>query len=377
MAMYDVESSKTEKLKKAYVVGADGKTEKLKKAYVVNAEQKLEKLWSGFTPMFFSNYDNVLYASEDALNWNPIYTYNEGVTSSYIMGFLCVNEKYYMITRRTKTEVYSSEDCVNWTLLCNTLPWTDNYNFKYINGKFLLILGKSTLYYSDDCITWVQGTVGSYHGSYEATTLIEEICYGTVNGVTGYYVLKNLASNYGFILTRYATFDALISNIAPTVLFQEKNSYTDNYCTLILANNMAFVAHARYDGYTYLYVYKSGRTTLVSYNYRTLAFWSDGSNMIFALKGYKTYIKPYTSSVDGSLSSAYNNISTTMTLMIGKYGADKHIHAYDKKLWYSLDGCKTFTLKTFDMNIFRNTFTNSGLVLYYSGSEDGGFVHMK
>lgn len=211
MGIYDVEASKTAKLKKAYDVNKDQKLEKLKKAYVVNKDQKLEKLWSGFTPKFVSYmYNNYL----DQVNKKGLidsYSYDRGLN---LVGY--------------------SEDGINWRYrqsgLLDTTINTSMSRYKNViacgNEVTVILAGYGKIQYSEDCINWTEVIVDSSSDIYVRGII--NFCDGmfifmTYNNST--YVTNVYTSTNGKTWTKkgtipklanYTSFgDKLVTNIVP------------------------------------------------------------------------------------------------------------------------------------------------------------------
>lgn len=393
--MYNVNASKkTEKLKKAYVVNADKKTEKLKKCYVVGADKKLVKLWSGFTPAFLAEVYNSLYYSEDAVNWSVKKTFTHE-----ILGMLYGNNKYYVAARYYQyVEFYTSEDGSTWTMLSRV----DNYamekgGFKYLNGKFFMYDNNySSMYYSSDCITWTAFTIndGFYNNSsYSSYTFgsVFDMEYGTVDGVTAYYVVRRVGSgNYsGCALCRYNTIDDLISGYdyetdsskvllldAPSDISSFTSPKTD--ATLVINNNKIYVVFNYYctslDRYRHrIFKYVSGSWSRVQYSnsYIVTNIWSTKDKLIYDRMYYssgRTYVAKMAFNYSDETAPLLTVPSYPCHFDIIKYPCVGNVLVglISASMFYSLDGGSTFTSIA-----ISGSNTSNGIAIY--GSEDSGF----
>ena len=197
MALYDVENSKTAKLKKAYVVGANQTTEKLKKAYVVNAEKKLEKLWSGFTPMFVSATRTRLFHSEDGKKWEVQdipwdTTYNSSSSKQPTMGITYGLGKYWLAHGKY---LCSSEDGITWTIdkISDSPSPYKSFGFHnafFVNNQIVVYERVNvtsfnttyTLHVTSDGVNWSTIDLGQ-----PSFSLIKDMVYGTYKGNNVYF----------------------------------------------------------------------------------------------------------------------------------------------------------------------------------------------
>ena len=263
MAIYDVESSKTAKLKKAYVVGANQTTEKLKKAYVVNAEQKLEKLWSSAVSLFVGANHKKLYTSVDGKEWDCsdvpwdasyIGTSTQNgctIGMTYGLGkFWLANGKY----------LCSSEDGTNWTIVKTTSvenPYK-SYGFLkvfFVNGSVVAHEYKGGLSdFSHVLHITTDGTNWSTIEFKAKFSYIKDMLYGNYKGENVYFWLCTDFSNgyYSYIYTS-PTLDGTLTKIATG--FSAVSSGTDlNFAQMVIVQERLYTFKKFTDDKTAMYI---------------------------------------------------------------------------------------------------------------------------
>lgn len=264
--MYSVENGKTAKLG-AYVVGADSKLEKLGGAYVVNAEQKLEKLWSSNIGKFlFFNYKKA-FLSSDGISYTENGAENPNSFHSvvYALGkFWACNVAFY------KAYIYNSADGENWTLVA-TLNSNNYFNYgilRYQNGVFILMgeyisdTSYKNVAYSTDGITWTSAHITPTGTSFSYTSKPLDVRYGTVGGVSGWYVfLINATSSANYIIL--CRFNSISDMASGKLTFVAKYSDTaSDEGKLVIRNNKAYMVYGYFAGVSAV----NSTVTLLSFN---------------------------------------------------------------------------------------------------------------
>lgn len=385
-------SNVARKGKKVYV-GVNNVARKGKKAWIGDASGIAREFFSGFTPAFLAEANNSLYYSEDAVNWSVKKTFTHE-----IKGMVFVNGKYYVAARYYQyIEFYTSEDGSTWTNLSRVDPYAmGNGNFKYLNGKFFMWSDNSgIMYYSSDCVTWTAFTIneGAYNNSsYSSYSFgyVFDMEYGTVNGITAYYVVRYAYMGaMGCALCRYNTFDDLISGynyeaeegfkVLDTDIPSEISYFSSPNvdAALVINSNKAYIAFSYYctslDRYMHkILKYASDYWTVVqsSSSYIIANLWSTKDKLI--------YDRMYYSSGRTWVAKMAFNYSTETAPMLTvptypchydmvKYPCADNIlvGVYGTSIFYSLDGGSTFTLVTISSS------STAGVAIY--GTDDGGF----
>jgi hypothetical protein len=266
--MYIGVDSKARKVKKMYV-GVDGKARKVKKVYVGDANGKARLCWSGELGLYLFTMTGSSYTSSDGIN----YTKSTVEKPDWFHRVVYALGKFWALQPGySNGKVYTSSDGVNWTLV-STIPdktyFNSNTTFRYQNGVFIAIGIKQSSSYnnmavSTDGINWTCANFKCTNNSsftYERSPL--DIRYGTIGGVTGWYVCTAYASSPYYIeMSVFKTFDELKSGSA-TYLHRYYGTATNSDGRMVIRNNKAYIVYHYYTGN----VGTSGsNTNLISYN---------------------------------------------------------------------------------------------------------------
>lgn len=266
MAMYDVESLKTAKIK-AYDV-ENCKTAKLKKAYVVE-NGKLAKLWSSASPQYMiTTASGVAHLSEDAVNWEQVNVpLSKGCKCVYGNGtYVMVFDPYVTAQTASDFKVATSKDGRNWTLrtIGTVTPLAANmFNLHFCNGQFIATYSsfesgyKYHVYTSSDGVTWTKrGNSGIALPTLSNSSLKNQhIVYGSYSGQKRYVVPTTSSWAYSSDLLNWTSFsgsqaqalDSLYTSDDGTVFAIIANSGSPKICKL--DNGLISIASGFYSGY--------------------------------------------------------------------------------------------------------------------------------
>ena len=298
MGVFDVESSKYTKLKKAFSVEG-GKYVKLKKAFVVEGGKYL-KLWSGSVGYFFTKSGNVCTSSNPP---TEAFVDNVFASSSPMMPICsyCVDGKFYVFAGAGSgqiTHLYYSTNLTTWT--CSELTTLSTITesgsgshkcwvIKYLNGRFVAFshyTASSKLrlrcYESTDGINWTyKSELGNTSTTNSTGNAIQEknVHYGIINGSYKYCVHFSLGSTYRY--TKYSS----------DLVTWTDMGYSDKfsaYATCCAEDGTLYALHRNYGGTNYMMVRNLTANTLASDNTINL---SSSSSHYFDIVSYdKDYI---------------------------------------------------------------------------------------
>lgn len=365
---------------------------------VNNVAREIDKMWigvngvarefySGFTPMYFSSYNNILYKSEDLINWDVANTFD----GTKMQGMVFVNGKYYIVC---SAKIYSSEDGTTWELLSTIPNGGGAQKLRYLNGRFIVISGSHTIWYSSDAISWTQVALSTNYSGYGGNFTLEDIGYGTVGGTTGYYLLVERSStsstpySCGVVLARHTSFDDMIGKKNATVLYTKFDTCATVNLKMAIAGGKLCIVHTCHStngtssgAHTYVHVYTTSCTDVYSspYYYSTIV-WSSKKSLKWKVAGRNIYTYLY-GGTSATVSTNVPSLKEYAFLIQGLCVDDRLVHieggtssSYKNSVVsYSDNGGESFTSITLDKNIYFNqNGSMGGIALLYS-NEYGGF----
>lgn len=331
--MYDVESSKTAKLK-AYDVES-GKLSKLKKCYVADGG-KLVKLWSGSGKYFYTKanttggtYTGGKY-SEDGKTWNA--TLVDSAIAKSQMSCAYGLGKFW-VGHPQSGEVYYSIDCVTWTLSKKITESTvkgikriycgaDGYIYVITNLSSTTTASNSDwIWKTNDGVNWTSAlpAISANNGQQ-----IADFKSGTVHGITGYFIAP-ANNNILYIPSSSSAYTAIYSSTIKS--YQEQIGLSIKNSTLLVAcrssgSSNAYVAYTSKSSSGSLQIQK---TTQIGSQYASISRIASTKNgLLIILDDNSTWL------YDGSTATQKTNMPTISgyaekTIFTGVWDGDKRV----------------------------------------------------
>lgn len=285
-------------------IGVDNKARKIKKMWVGDSNGKARLCWSGSMGRFLnqvymqrvtsssSQYVKNSFISDDGLTWNL--TSTERPHHSF-KDIIYAKGKFWAIYPASyQVYIYSSPDGETWTLVKSFREdnscWFDGRStiIRYENGVFIIHDNYQNNYkymcYSTDGVTWTGMQYNHQYSSYQMYAPID-IRYGTVNGVSGWYILASDASNVT-VVYRFKTLNDLTSGNAEVLA---SVSFRSNRGLLDIRNDTLYVLFSYNTGTIqstahtiYLYSYKTSWTQIGKVTGNTLgSMWITDKTLAF------------------------------------------------------------------------------------------------
>lgn len=283
-------------------IGVDNKARKIKKMWIGDSNGKARLCWSGsgrFLNQVWtkavtsssSQYVKNSFVSDDGLTWKLTSTERPFNFKDIIYA----KGKFWAIyPNSNQVYIYSSPDGETWTLV--KLFGEDNSCYfdgrsaiiRYENGVFIIHdnyqNNSKYMCYSTDGVTWTGMRYNHQYSSYQMYRPID-IRYGTVNGVSGWYILASDESNIT-VVYRFKTLNDLTSGNAEvlTAIFLRSNRGL-----LDIRNDTLYVLFSYYTGVIenanhtiYLYSYKTSQTQIGKVTGNTLgSMWITDKTLAF------------------------------------------------------------------------------------------------
>ena len=273
-ALYLGVSGKARKGKKAYI-GVSGKARKIKKIYIGDANGKARLGWSGMGKFLYQIVFNVTTStgtsfpknsllSDDGLTWSK----SSGERPQNFQDIIFAKGKFWGVYCNYQTAIiYSSVDGHTWTLVKavkSSSYFGYNSIIRYENGVFIVhgeySSSSNFMCYSTDGVNWTCVKYNGLHGSYTMSGAPLDIKYGTVNGVSGWYVLASDKSNVTMVY-RFKTLSDLTSGTPEAFA---RTTVRSNRGILDLRNDTLYALFAYYTG-----TIENTSHTILLYSYKT------------------------------------------------------------------------------------------------------------
>lgn len=375
-------------------IGVDNKARKIKKMWVGDSNGKARLCWSGSMGRFLnhsfvlpspnSGYVKKSFISDDGLTWN--------VTSAErpcnFNDIIYAKGKFWGVYVNYRTaNIYSSTDGDTWTLVKSLSDSSFHFGYssiiRYENGVFI-VHGEHTdnykyMLYSTDGVTWDSVQYNHIYSSYKMSNCPIDIRYGTVNGISGWYMLTSDRSNVT-VVYRFKTLNDLKSGNIEVVAHV---SIRSNRGLLDIRNDTLYILFSYYTGTIqntshtiYLYSYKTSWTQIGIVTGNTLgSMWITDKTLAFrgiwwndAQLAYSIHFAKYTYSTGEFVSGTGNWYGgTTRT---------KNTAFVDGRMWQITDDRGAYS-DDYGATVTRFTTTTETISALYEmlvyGDEDYGY----